>query len=122
MCPEEAALAIKSYSPDLCILPLLNAINCSPLRHQEKTDEHETPILKSILKKSTGVVIGPGLSREPALLQSAKHVLTYLIENHPSTPVIIDAVTLFSRHLTFPFLLFSAHELGWARIDMWFTC
>ncbi|XP_041984328.1 ATP-dependent (S)-NAD(P)H-hydrate dehydratase-like [Aricia agestis] len=73
---EEAASVIKSYSPDLIVIP------------NKLTD------IRSILSKVHVVVLGPGLGREPENLQLAYD--TIQISRDLKKPLVIDADGLYA--------------------------
>jgi ATP-dependent NAD(P)H-hydrate dehydratase len=73
-CPEEAAGPIKSYSPEIIVLPYLT---------------HPADLIK-FFPNAFSLVIGPGLGREESM---ASHLDKYLakIENNPDVNLVGDA-------------------------------
>ncbi|KAL0060883.1 hypothetical protein AAF712_012347 [Marasmius tenuissimus] len=81
ICSPTAASAIKSYSPDLIVHPIL-AENSSP------EDE-----LKSLLNRLHVLIIGPGLGREPYMQRFASVALS--IAKDQNMFLVLDADGLF---------------------------
>ncbi|CAH1777192.1 unnamed protein product [Owenia fusiformis] len=79
-CCKEAAVVIKSYSPDLIVLPLLD--------HKDALGQ-----ISEWLPRLHSIVIGPGLGRDPAILENVKGIIMQSMERN--IPVIIDADGLF---------------------------
>ncbi|KAJ7066494.1 H-hydrate dehydratase [Mycena amicta] len=63
ICSPTAAGAIKGYSPDLIVHPILR---------EDASSDQVSPELKSILSRLHVLVIGPGLGREPYMQSFAK--------------------------------------------------
>lgn len=79
-CAPEAAPVIKSYSPELIVHPLLGTAAGKAA-------------LKEWLPRMHAVVVGPGLGRDPPILETVDAALTTL--KPLSTPLILDADGLF---------------------------
>ncbi|XP_011606219.1 ATP-dependent (S)-NAD(P)H-hydrate dehydratase [Takifugu rubripes] len=75
-CTKDAAPVIKSYSPELIVHPVLDSPNA--LEEIEKW-----------LPRLHGLVVGPGLGREAALLKTAKEVIEKTKVRE--IPIVIDA-------------------------------
>ncbi|KAG0223396.1 carbohydrate kinase [Mortierella sp. GBAus27b] len=95
ICDESAATAIKSYSPDLMVHPYIR------IRATEDLPEEKlNPIwaqtfddIGALLKRVHVLVVGPGLSRDQRMLQSAEHAIQKAKELN--MPIVIDADGLF---------------------------
>ncbi|KAL7384608.1 hypothetical protein ABVT39_005413 [Epinephelus coioides] len=75
-CTKDAATVIKSYSPELIVHPVLDSPNA--------VEE-----IEKWLPRLHGLVVGPGLGREEALLRTAKEVIE---KSKPrDIPIVIDA-------------------------------
>lgn len=75
-CAKEAAPVIKSYSPELIVLPLL-----------DKDDDGDS--VKDWLNKMHAVVIGPGLGRLPSTFKTVKNLIGHI--RNRNIPLVIDA-------------------------------
>jgi len=84
ICSPTAANAIKSYSPDLIVHPIL--------REDHSTEKVE-PELKSLLSRLHVLVIGPGLGREPYMMSFAKLALN--LAKSQGMFVVLDADALW---------------------------
>ena len=58
-CTKDAAVAIKSYSPDLMVAPLLSLAN-----ENEKENENGVREMSEMLQRVGGIIVGPGLGRD----------------------------------------------------------
>ncbi|KAG0242668.1 hypothetical protein BGW41_003771 [Actinomortierella wolfii] len=96
ICDEDAATAIKSYSPDLIVHPYIrvramkNAGNTSavePILTQTQND------IESLLKRIHVLVVGPGLSRDALMLGIARFAIQKA--RQLDMPIVIDADGLF---------------------------
>ncbi|GJJ70784.1 ATP-dependent NAD(P)H-hydrate dehydratase [Entomortierella parvispora] len=95
ICDEDAATAIKSYSPDIIVHPYIK------IRATSDADEKKAHAMwmqtfddiGSLLKRIHVLVIGPGLSRDKGMLQSARHAIEKAKEM--DIPIVIDADGLF---------------------------
>ncbi|XP_049450695.1 ATP-dependent (S)-NAD(P)H-hydrate dehydratase isoform X1 [Epinephelus fuscoguttatus] len=75
-CTKDAATVIKSYSPELIVHPVLDSPNA--------VEE-----IEKWLPRLHGLVVGPGLGREEALLRTAKEVIEK--SKARDIPIVIDA-------------------------------
>ncbi|XP_068561026.1 ATP-dependent (S)-NAD(P)H-hydrate dehydratase isoform X2 [Cebidichthys violaceus] len=75
-CTKDAATVIKSYSPELIVHPVLDSPNA--------VEE-----IEKWLPRLHGLVVGPGLGREDALLKTAKEVIEK--SKARDIPIVIDA-------------------------------
>ncbi|XP_059486966.1 ATP-dependent (S)-NAD(P)H-hydrate dehydratase [Neocloeon triangulifer] len=78
-CLPQAAPVIKGYSPDLIVHPLLG--------HAEKEKVAET--VGPWLPRLHTVIIGPGLGRDPQVLEGVSHVIDLCRE--AAKPLVVDA-------------------------------
>lgn len=81
-CSSDAATPIKTYSPELIVMPLLS-LQPSDLYHQ----------LVEPVKKAHCIVIGPGLGRDQSQIDSAKIAIE--LARSYSVPVVLDADALW---------------------------
>nr|CAD7264971.1 unnamed protein product [Timema shepardi] len=83
-CCKDAASAIKSYSPELIVHPVLDVPNSLELMIQWLPRLHV-------------LVIGPGLGRNKFVLDSVANLIKYCREHHTTCakPLVIDADGLF---------------------------
>jgi ATP-dependent NAD(P)H-hydrate dehydratase len=84
ICSPTAANAIKSYSPDLMVHPILR---------EDSTHDQVRPELESILSRIHVLVIGPGLGREDYMQSYAKLALS--IARNNAMFVVLDADGLY---------------------------
>ncbi|KAH0483138.1 MAG: uncharacterized protein KVP18_001774 [Porospora cf. gigantea A] len=77
-----AAPAIKSYSPELIVMPCLPSTNEPEVRNREH--------MLRVLGKAHSVVLGPGLGRDPVTLDYLRN-LAHEVLPSLEVPVIIDA-------------------------------
>ncbi|KXN70538.1 carbohydrate kinase [Conidiobolus coronatus NRRL 28638] len=89
ICEESAATAIKGYSPDLIVHPYLKAGNNVT---DKEFDEVKAKSV-GILDRVHSIVIGPGLSRDEAILKSITGIIHAAKER--SLPIVIDGDGLF---------------------------
>ncbi|KAF9958035.1 hypothetical protein BGZ72_000966 [Mortierella alpina] len=96
ICDEDAATAIKSYSPDLIVHPYIK-IRAANSQQDSKASQQiwaqTFDDIGALLKRVHVLVIGPGLSRDRGMLQSAKHAIEKAKELE--MPIVIDADGLF---------------------------
>ena len=82
-CAKEAAPVIKSYSPELIVHPVLDSCNALEL-------------IKPWLPRLHSLVIGPGLGRDPQILDKVAKVIEHCRnETNDKKPLVIDADGLF---------------------------
>ncbi|KAJ7255489.1 Ribokinase-like protein [Mycena haematopus] len=84
ICSPTAAGAIKAYSPDLIVHPILS---------QDKSTEQVSQELQSLLPRLHVLVIGPGLGREPYMQSFAKIALG--LARKQGMFVVLDADALW---------------------------
>ncbi|EDO18238.1 hypothetical protein Kpol_543p68 [Vanderwaltozyma polyspora DSM 70294] len=88
ICERQAAPIIKGYSPNLMVHPYLSS----------NVKEYPTDFdkIKSLLSRIHVIVIGPGLGRDPSMLESCKRIIQLVLEEHEGKiPIVIDADGLF---------------------------
>jgi len=78
VCTPEASIPIKSYSPDLMVTPILL---------------HPDKVAESFFSRVETIVVGPGLGRDPRILDSVSQILNLAKESGIS--VVIDGDGLF---------------------------
>jgi adenylyltransferase/sulfurtransferase len=79
ICSKEASSAIKNYSPDLIVCPILDCSN----------EEEFTRETDCLLSRMHSLVIGPGLGRDKFLQARARALFTKA--NDLMLPIILDA-------------------------------
>ncbi|EED77590.1 predicted protein [Postia placenta Mad-698-R] len=84
ICSPTAAGAIKSYSPDLIVHPILR---------EDQTPEALRPTLSSLLERLHVLIIGPGLGREDYMQAFAKLALN--IAKEQDMYIVLDADALW---------------------------
>ncbi|KAF8226846.1 Ribokinase-like protein [Tricholoma matsutake] len=84
ICSPTAASAIKSYSPDLIVHPILR---------EESTHEQVKPALESLLSRLHVLIIGPGLGREPYMESFASMALS--LARSQGMFIVLDADALW---------------------------
>ncbi|KAF8982849.1 hypothetical protein BGZ46_000485 [Entomortierella lignicola] len=96
ICDENAATAIKSYSPDLIVHPYIRIRATLDSEDKKKTNSiwaQTFDDISALLKRIHVLVVGPGLSRDKGMLQCAKHAIEKAKEL--DIPIVIDADGLF---------------------------
>ncbi|CAG8671237.1 15247_t:CDS:10 [Funneliformis mosseae] len=88
VCEPTAALAIKSYAPDLMVHPYMRQSGDTG-----KTLEEVINNVAGLFPRTHVVVVGPGLSRDKMMLECAKGIITKVKEKN--LPLVIDADGLF---------------------------
>ncbi|KAF7308920.1 hypothetical protein MKEN_01092500 [Mycena kentingensis (nom. inval.)] len=84
ICSPTAAGAIKTYSPDLIVHPILR---------EDASNDQVSPELNSILSRLHVLVVGPGLGREPYMQSFAK--LAVSMARQQGMFVVLDADALW---------------------------
>lgn len=70
-CAEEAAIPIKSYSPELMVTPFYSA-----------TSHMDREIVPSAFSRMNTLVIGPGLGRDPQVSERVEYIIRQAISNN----------------------------------------
>ena len=78
---EKAASVIKSYSPELIVVPLLDSV------------EHVEREMESWVERLHCLVVGPGLGRDPNMLAASERIIQ--IAKQHNKPLVIDADGLY---------------------------
>ncbi|XXG89249.1 hypothetical protein AAC387_Pa12g1298 [Persea americana] len=92
-CTKDAGTVIKSYSPELIVHPVLE--ESYSVRDDEKVSVSRT-VLAEVAKwmeRFDCIVVGPGLGRDPFLLDCVREIMTLARES--SVPLVIDGDGLF---------------------------
>ncbi|KAI9503832.1 hypothetical protein GGI25_005922 [Coemansia spiralis] len=89
ICDRDAALAIKSYAPDLIVLPYLQSSRTENIK--KLADEAEDNF-GPFLKKAHAVSVGSGLGKNLLMLECAKRAIASAKANN--TPIVLDADSL----------------------------
>ncbi|KAJ7623143.1 Ribokinase-like protein [Roridomyces roridus] len=90
ICSPTAAGAIKTYSPDLIVHPILR---------EDKPSEEVSAELDSILSRLHVLVIGPGLGREPYMQSYAKLALSLARKKEMYLVLDADALWMIGQEL-----------------------
>ncbi|KAG0372056.1 hypothetical protein BGX24_000800 [Mortierella sp. AD032] len=96
ICDEDAATAIKSYSPDLIVHPHIKIRAANAAQDKKASNAIWTQTfdeINSLLKRVHVLVVGPGLSRDKGMLLAAKHAIESAKDQ--DMPIVIDADGLF---------------------------
>ncbi|KAF7974680.1 hypothetical protein HWV62_11441 [Athelia sp. TMB] len=101
ICSPTAASAIKSYSPDLIVHPILREDSSVPFPPPTanpqvlpiRSDDTIKPELTSLLSRLHVLILGPGLGREPYMQAHAKLALS--IAKSQGMFVVLDADALW---------------------------
>ncbi|KAG6887148.1 hypothetical protein C0992_000436 [Termitomyces sp. T32_za158] len=91
ICSPTAAGAIKSYSPDLIVHPILR---------EDLTPKDVKPSLESLLTRLHVLIIGPGLGREPYMESFAKLALSLAREQGMFLVLDADALWMLGKDLS----------------------
>ncbi|KAF5373304.1 hypothetical protein D9615_007407 [Tricholomella constricta] len=91
ICSPTAAGAIKAYSPDLIVHPILR---------EESTPERVKPELESLLTRLHVLIIGPGLGREPYMESYAKLALSLARSRGMFVVLDADALWMIGKDLS----------------------
>lgn len=95
-CVEEAAVPIKSYSPELIVHPLLRSdASVARLPASERADALKTSIdrIAQVLPRLDALVIGPGLGRDTAVQDVARQLIHRAIA--AEMPIVLDGDALY---------------------------
>jgi len=111
-CAEEAAIPLKSYSPELMVAPVYKAVEFDKaIRRQqqkqqgdvksEKLDEETEKLVEqmveevcSMMDRMHVLVLGPGLGRCPLVLEATARIIQRA-QSQYHLPLVIDADGLF---------------------------
>jgi len=110
ICTRDAAIPIKSYSPDLIVHPLLPQDNKASLEPGDPTSEDQKrramEAMEQIgawLPRFTGLVLGPGLGRDKLVQLCAKAIIEQAKERR--IPIVIDGDGLSNVVCVWPSLV-----------------
>ena len=92
ICAPSAANAIKSYSPDLIVHPILH-----PPWSESIPPEKVKSELESVLSRLHVLVIGPGLGREEYMISHARTALGLAKDNGMFVVLDADALWMLGR-------------------------
>jgi len=110
-CAEEAAIPLKSYSPELMVAPVYKAAefdkavrrrqNEGIMAEEEEEDEEEKKLIEqmveevcSMMEKLHVLVLGPGLGRCPLVMEATAQIIQRA-QSQYHLPLVIDADALF---------------------------
>jgi ATP-dependent NAD(P)H-hydrate dehydratase len=95
-CAVEAAFPLKTYAPDLIVIPAYSSRPLASLQPSDSVHSSEpaaVDLFVSWLPRMHAVCFGPGLGRDPGVLATVQELLVRALK-HP-VPVVIDADALF---------------------------
>ncbi|KAG2423692.1 hypothetical protein HXX76_015082 [Chlamydomonas incerta] len=96
ICTPSAATAIKSYSPELMVLPYLHEAAAGAYSGEEKVDmvavSRAVDRILPWLQRATAVVVGPGLGDDPAVCEAGAALLHHA--RALGLPLVIDGSAL----------------------------
>lgn len=102
-CAEEAAVPIKCYSPELMVAPVYNTNDFNKALHLDgESGEAERMRLVKAMVSSVSelfdrmhvLIIGPGLGRNPLVMQATGKIITLALQKH-SLSLVLDADALY---------------------------
>lgn len=89
VCELNAGTVIKSYSPNLMVHPYLRDSSSGPAK--STMDK-----VKGLIDRIHVVVIGPGLGRDPVMLNTVVEIVEYIATEHKGEiPIVLDADGLY---------------------------
>eukprot|EP00199_Chlamydomonas_sp_CCMP681_P002723 CAMPEP_0119111512 /NCGR_PEP_ID=MMETSP1180-20130426/35939_1 /TAXON_ID=3052 ORGANISM="Chlamydomonas cf sp, Strain CCMP681" /NCGR_SAMPLE_ID=MMETSP1180 /ASSEMBLY_ACC=CAM_ASM_000741 /LENGTH=334 /DNA_ID=CAMNT_0007098507 /DNA_START=74 /DNA_END=1078 /DNA_ORIENTATION=- len=83
ICTPEAAIPIKSFSPDMMVVPLLPAQDEAPEKWALRLDQ-----LQPLFGRMTALVVGPGLGEDTGPQAAAAQIIRWARERN--LPLVID--------------------------------
>ncbi|KAF8077477.1 hypothetical protein N665_1034s0016 [Sinapis alba] len=95
-CTKDAAPVIKSYSPELIVHPVLEeSYTISNFSEEERRQVQEKVVgeVDKWMERFDCLVIGPGLGRDPFLLECVSEIM--LLAKRFSVPFVVDGDGLF---------------------------
>jgi len=87
-CAENAAIPIKSYSPEIVVHPVLKESQKNELHTEKEDDEIVNSVTKWFHRSVNVLVIGPGLGRDPRVMNTTKKII--LEAKKSNLPLVID--------------------------------
>lgn len=99
-CTQEAAIPIKSYSPELIVHPLLRSDDSvRALTDAERTGALSKSVerISDVFPRLDALVIGPGLGRDAAVQEIARQLIRRA--RSAQLPLILDGDALFLASL-----------------------
>eukprot|EP01083_Nonionella_stella_P093469 261971_1 len=88
ICAPEAGVPIKSYSPELMVAPLLKSGQAS-----EQASSKICTEVDQFLARNNSMVIGPGLGRNPLILQTSSLIMQ--AAKRLEMPIVVDGDALY---------------------------
>ncbi|XP_057860995.1 ATP-dependent (S)-NAD(P)H-hydrate dehydratase isoform X4 [Cryptomeria japonica] len=92
-CTREAAIVIKSYSPELIVHPVLEESYSIKVDEKESVRNKVLADVSKWIERFDCIVVGPGLGRDPFLLECVREII--LLARRGNTPLVIDGDGLF---------------------------
>lgn len=96
LCARQAAIPIKSYSPELMVSPVYDADAFSTTpdgREQDELITRMTDQVKDMFSRTNVLLIGPGLGRSSPLLRGVGEIMRAAKEKE--MPMVVDADGLY---------------------------
>jgi ATP-dependent NAD(P)H-hydrate dehydratase len=95
-CQESAGTAIKGYSPELIVHPVLPASSGASLANLASLEDVISKAAEEVgewVSRVDGLLIGPGLGRDPAVLETCRRLIVHAAMQNK--PLLLDADGLF---------------------------
>ncbi|XP_048602417.1 ATP-dependent (S)-NAD(P)H-hydrate dehydratase isoform X2 [Brassica napus] len=92
-CTKDAAPVIKSYSPELIVHPVLEESYTVSEEEKRQVQERVVGEVDKWMERFDCLVIGPGLGRDPFLLECVSKIM--LLAKKFSVPFVVDGDGLF---------------------------
>ena len=89
-CQDTAAIAIKSYSPELIVEPLFNL---SQQQQQQENNSHFATWVSTTLPRFSAVIIGPGMGRNSNMFVYVRDIILQSLNN--KIPLVLDGDALY---------------------------
>eukprot|EP00817_Percolomonadidae_sp_ATCC50343_P001815 CAMPEP_0117420508 /NCGR_PEP_ID=MMETSP0758-20121206/1828_1 /TAXON_ID=63605 /ORGANISM="Percolomonas cosmopolitus, Strain AE-1 (ATCC 50343)" /LENGTH=261 /DNA_ID=CAMNT_0005202159 /DNA_START=26 /DNA_END=811 /DNA_ORIENTATION=- len=80
ICEKSAGIPIKSYTPDIMVAPLV---------HENMHYQNFHLTVDRIIKRSRSIIIGPGMGRDPLMMDAASKVVEKALKL--AKPILFDA-------------------------------
>ncbi|KAI9740565.1 MAG: hypothetical protein M1834_005146 [Cirrosporium novae-zelandiae] len=93
ICEPEAAQVIKTYSPNLMVHPYMRQSHKSTQRDEASAPDTPAKIIIAMLSRLHVLVIGPGLGRDPLMLDTCATVIE--AAKRENMPFVLDADGLY---------------------------
>ncbi|KAH6562936.1 hypothetical protein BASA60_000936 [Batrachochytrium salamandrivorans] len=100
-CAQESGQVIKGFSPELIVHALLvTEKDCTHLDEEATNARIDgiVDLLTPVLQRLDSLIVGPGLSRDPVMQETAKRIIQHAVSIN--TPLVVDAdgLRLIEQH------------------------